>query len=212
MAGYAAASSTTASFETIRDAASAGHERKSSRNATQAYRAALARVWVLDEGPAWIPEQQPPQRARPCAQAPARGPSARGPTAGRSGLDAVGGSELSLGRAVSRDGTLLGALFESLATLSVRVYAALSEARVKHLRTARGRQEVDLIVERVDGGVVAAEVKLARSVADADGKHLRWLRDKLGDRVLDLIIVTTGPEAYRRKDGIAVIPLALLGP
>ena len=30
--------------------------------------------------------------------------------------------------------------------------------------------------------------------------------------VLDRVIVTTGPEAYRRKDGIAVVPLALLGP
>ena len=55
MAAYAAASSTTASFETIRDAASAGHESKQSRNATQAYRDALTRVWVLDEVPAWIP-------------------------------------------------------------------------------------------------------------------------------------------------------------
>ena len=55
MAAYAAASSTTATFETIRDAASAGHEHKPSRNATQAYRDALTRVWVLDEVPAWIP-------------------------------------------------------------------------------------------------------------------------------------------------------------
>ena len=117
----------------------------------------------------------------------------------------------SSGPSVPRDGTLLGALFESLATLSVQVYAARCEARVGHLRTARGRREVDLIVERADGGVVAIEVKLARSVA-GDAKHLTWLEQKLGDRVLDRVIVTTGPEAYRRKDGIAVVPLALLGP
>jgi hypothetical protein len=34
-----------------------------------------------------------------------------------------------------RDGTLLGALFESLATLSARVYAQAAEATVGHLRT-----------------------------------------------------------------------------
>jgi hypothetical protein len=46
-----------------------------------------------------------------------------------------------------------------------------------------------------------------------DGKHLRWLRDKLGDRVLDRVIITTGPDAYRRReDGIAVVPFALPGP
>jgi hypothetical protein len=32
------------------------------------------------------------------------------------------------------------------------------------------------------------------------------------DRVVDLVMLTTGSEAYRRKDGIAVVPLALLGP
>jgi hypothetical protein len=34
----------------------------------------------------------------------------------------------------------------------------------------------------------------------------------LGDRVLELVIITTGPDAYRREDGIGVVPLALLGP
>jgi predicted AAA+ superfamily ATPase len=111
-----------------------------------------------------------------------------------------------------RDGTLLGALFESLATLSVRVYAAQGEAHVGHLRTARGRQEVDLIVERADGSVLAIEIKLTRSVSGEDAKQLTWLTHKLGDRLLDRVIITTGPEAYRREDGIAVVPLALLGP
>jgi hypothetical protein len=45
-----------------------------------------------------------------------------------------------------------------------------------------------------------------------DAKHLTWLKRKLGDRVLDQVIVTTGPTAFRREDGIAVVPLALLGP
>lgn len=63
-----------------------------------------------------------------------------------------------------------------------------------------------------DGGVVAVEVKLAASVSDSDGKHLRWLRDQLGSRFVDGLILTTGPTAYRRQDGLAVVPLSLLGP
>jgi hypothetical protein len=59
---------------------------------------------------------------------------------------------------------------------------------------------------------VAIEVKLARTVSDDDGKHLRWLKQRIGDRLLDQVIVTTGPQAYRRQDGIAVVPAALLGP
>jgi hypothetical protein len=41
-------------------------------------------------------------------------------------------------------------------------------------------------------------------------KHLRWLKDQIGDNLLDAIIITTGPQAYRRPDGIGVIPAALL--
>jgi predicted AAA+ superfamily ATPase len=210
MAAYAAASSTTAAFETIRDAASAGDEHKPSKNATQAYRDALTRVWVLDDVPAWIPSNN---RLRELGQAPKHqlaDPALAAQLLGVQASTLLAGQ--SSGPAVPRDGTLLGALFESLVTLSVRVYAARSEAQVRHLRTARGRREVDLIVERPDGGVVAVEVKLARSVSGDDAQHLRWLKQKLGDRVLDHVIITTGPTAYRREDGIAVIPLALLGP
>jgi predicted AAA+ superfamily ATPase len=210
MAAYAAASSTTATFETVRDAASAGHGHKPSKNATQAYRDALARVWVLDEVPAWIPSNN---RLRELGQAPKHqlaDPALAAQLLGVQASTLLAGQ--SSGPAVARDGTLLGALFESLVTLSVRVYAAHSEAKVRHLRTARGRQEVDLIVERADGSVVAIEVKLARNVSSDDAKHLTWLKQKLGDRVLDQIIITTGPNAYRREDGIAVVPLVLLGP
>lgn len=80
------------------------------------------------------------------------------------------------------------------------------------MRTARGRRAVDLIVERDGGAVVAIEVKLTQAVDDGDVRHLAWLRDKLGRRLLDSVVVTTGPAAYRRPDGVAIVPLALLGP
>ena len=114
--------------------------------------------------------------------------------------------------ATPRDGALLGQLFESLVTLAVRVYAQAAETRVRHLRTREGRQEIDLIVERSDHRVLAIEVKLSASVEDRDVKHLLWLKEKLGADLLDTIMVTTGPQAYRRSDGVAVVPAALLGP
>jgi hypothetical protein len=65
---------------------------------------------------------------------------------------------------------------------------------------------------RADQRVVAIEVKLAVTVADADVRHLRWLADQLGGDLVDAVVLTTGREAYRRPDGIGVVPLALLGP
>lgn len=46
-----------------------------------------------------------------------------------------------------RTATWLGALFESLATQSVRVYAEAAGARIGHLRTKNTEREIDLIVE-----------------------------------------------------------------
>ena len=49
------------------------------------------------------------------------------------------------------------------------------------------------------------------SVGADDVKHLVWLREQLGEELVDAVVVTTGSDAYRRPDGIAVVPLALLG-
>lgn len=129
------------------------------------------------------------------------------------GLDVdalLGGQEGDV--AFPRDGTLLGHLFESLVTLSVRVYAQAAEARVRHLRLHGGRREVDLIVERGDQRVLAMEVKLSGSVDDDDVRNLLWLREQIGADLLDAVVINTGPRAYRRRDGVAVVPAALLGP
>lgn len=60
--------------------------------------------------------------------------------------------------------------------------------------------------------MLAIEVKLSTSVDDRDAQHLLWLRDILLDRVVDLLVVNIGSAAYRRTDGVGVVPLALLGP
>jgi predicted AAA+ superfamily ATPase len=75
-----------------------------------------------------------------------------------------------------------------------------------------GEHGVDLIIERDDGRVLAIEVKLSTAVRDTDVRHLVLLRDTVGDRLIDAVVVCTGPQAYRRPDGIGVVPLALLGP
>jgi predicted AAA+ superfamily ATPase len=94
----------------------------------------------------------------------------------------------------------------------VRVYEQGVEADVKHFRLHSGEREVDLIVERDDHRVLAIEVKPATVPSDRDLRHLRRLKDAIGDDLLDAIVITTGTAAYRRDDGIGVVPLALLGP
>jgi predicted AAA+ superfamily ATPase len=210
MRAYAAASSTTAAFETIRAAATAGHGDKPTRAAVQPYIDALERLWVVDPVPAWLPTGGPLKRLAAAQKHQLADPALAARLLGLTVDALLDGADTR--PAIPRDGSMLGALFESLVTLGVRVAAQAAEARVFHLRTKGGEREVDLIVERDDGRIVAIEVKLTRTPVDADVRHLRWLSDQLGDALLDAVLVTTGPTAYRRRDGIAVVPAALLGP
>ncbi|MFT3854085.1 MAG: DUF4143 domain-containing protein [Ilumatobacteraceae bacterium] len=211
LAAYAAATSTIATYSAILDAATPGLPDKPSRATVVAYREVLQRMWLLEELPSWTGSRnllaalgQTPKHhlADPALAARLLGVTPR------SLLSTPDPGSVSM----PRDGTLLGALFESLLTLSVRVYAQANRASVSHLRTQRGEHEVDLIVTGDDGAVVALEVKLGAVADERDVRHLRWLRERLGDVLTDAAVITTGSTAYRRPDGIAVIPAALLGP
>ena len=210
LAAYAAATSTTASLEAIRDAATGGQQDKPSRSATHPWRDVLERLWILDPVPAWLPTQNYLNRL---AQLPKHHLADPALAAAILRFDAdalLKGIEP--GPRMPRSGLWLGRLFESLVTLSLRVYAQAAEAQLRHLRLHGGSREVDVIIERGDRRVIAVEVKLSRTVDDADVTHLLWLRDKIGADLLDAVVINSGPEAYRRRDGIAVIPAALLGP
>ncbi len=209
MTAYAAATATTASFETIRDAATGAEGQIPARSTTVPYRRVLEQLWILDPVEAWLPTRNHLARLA----APPKHHLADPALAARLlGADVAALLDADpLGPPVPRNGPLLGHLFESLVTLGVRVQAQAAEAVVRHLRTKGGEREIDLIVERADHRVVAIEVKLGAVVDDADVRHLRWLAAALGDDLLDAVVVTTGTEAYRRSDGIAVVPAALLG-
>jgi uncharacterized protein len=200
LSAYAAATATTTSYNSLLNAATAGETTKPAKTTTTAYRDVLGQLWLLDPVPGWVPNRnhlrrltQAPKHHLVCVDA---GALLRGQSAGPD---------------IARDGTLLGALFESLVTLSVRVYAQASEATVHHLRTRDGDHEVDLIIQRRDQRVVALEVKLDGVPGPADVRHLLWLREQLGHDLLDAAVITAGAHAYRRPDGIAVIPAVLVG-
>lgn len=207
---FAAATSTTASYNAILDAATPGQTDKPAKSTTIGYRDVLQSLWLIDSIDAWQPGTNELGRLGSAPKHQLADPAL---AARLLGLDAAALlSGTADGRADLRRGTLLGGLFEHLVALSVQVYAQAGGATVLHLRTRNGDHEVDLIVRRPDGGILAIEVKLAASVVDADVRHLDWLRHRIGDQLIDAVVVTTGRDAYRRADGTAVIPAALLGP
>ena len=206
---YAAATATTADYTKILDAATPGQPGKPSRPTADIYRERLLQLFILDPLDAWIPAPAPLKRLTFTPKHHLVDPALAARLVG------VGAEGLLVGqgdRVSSTTGTWLGALFESLAVQSVRAYAETVNAHVGHLRTKSGDHEIDIIVEAEDTTCVALEVKLADSVGEADVKHLNWLARQLGPRLRDRVLLNTGPHAYRRPDGVAVVPLALLGP
>jgi uncharacterized protein len=207
---YAAAVGDVVAYEKIRDAATSGHADKPAKTTTQPYVDVLTDLRILDPVEAWSPSRRHLSRLTKGPEHHLVDPALAARLLGLDTAALISGAPGAV--QVPRDGVLLGGLFESLATLSVRVSAQRNEARVRHLRTFGGEREVDLIVERGDGHVVAVEVKLSRSIDGGDVGHLHWLGERIGGRLLDKVVISTGPNAYRRRDGVAVVPLALLGP
>lgn len=206
---YAAATATTASFETIRDAATGGQGEKPAKTTTQPYRDVLQKLWILDPVLPWLPSRNMLRRLGQSPKHHLADPALAVRALGLEEEALLTGNEPA--SRVPKDGTLLGNLFESLVSLCVRVYAQASEAHLRHFRLHGGRREIDLIIERSDRKVVAMEVKLSGTVHDGDVDNLLWLREQIGGDLLDAIVVNTGPYAYRRPDGIGVVPAALLG-
>lgn len=209
LAAYAAATATNTAYSTILDAATPGEGDKPARQTAAAYREHLQRIFVLDPLEAWIPTFAPLKRLTYTPKHHLVDPAI---AARLVGIDKAGLLRGEGNRTSAVTGTWLGALFESLVTQSVRVYAGALAARVGHLRTKDGDHEIDMIVEGENRSCIAIEAKLSNAVNDHDVKHLNWLHQQIGDRLVDRMVIYTGRFAYRRPDGVAAVPLALLGP
>jgi hypothetical protein len=111
------------------------------------------------------------------------------------------------------DGDLLGRILDTFVAAQLRpeLASAATRPRLHHLRTEQGRHEIDLIAELAGQRVVGIEVKAsAAPTAREDAKHLRWLREELGERFLAGIVLHTGPRVYELEEKIIAAPIAVL--
>ncbi len=104
-----------------------------------------------------------------------------------------------------------GLFFEDLAVRDLSIYASLLGGTVKHYRDSRGL-ECDAVVHIGKGKWGAIEIKLGGDKLVEEGvANLIKLKNDVNDPNMAFmaIVTATGP-AYRRKDGICVIPLNCL--
>ncbi len=106
------------------------------------------------------------------------------------------------------DGTAAGPMFESFVTMELVRQATWATTRVQvlHYRD-KDKREIDIILERGDGTIVAVEVKTSATARLADFRPLARLRDLLGDRFACGVVVNTGPETLPFGDRLWAMPL-----
>lgn len=107
--------------------------------------------------------------------------------------------------------TEYGHLLETFAVGEVLKQVSWSDAPVAvgYFRTEAG-DEVDLVLERDDGQVAAFEIKAGTRVSGEDLRGLRLLKERLGPRLQEAIVLYTGEHAYRHDGWIWILPVSLL--
>ncbi|MGE0729136.1 MAG: ATP-binding protein [Acidimicrobiia bacterium] len=116
-------------------------------------------------------------------------------------------------RAILRDADLLGRIMDTFVASQLRPELSLGDrpASMYHLREQAGRREVDLVIERRDGALVAIEIKAATLVEQHDARHLAWFREQLPAGELRAgVVFYTGTLVRRLDERIWAVPICAL--
>jgi predicted AAA+ superfamily ATPase len=189
---YALNSAGVAEHKTIYDAAGIA------KTTAAEYEDLLTRLLVVDQMPAWTSN-----RLKRLIRAPKRYLVDAALIAAALRLNA---------QAVINDGDVLGRMLDTFVVAQLRPEAVIaeSEPRLFHLRTERGRHEVDVVVELGGQRVIGIEIKASAAPGVGDARHLQWLREELGDRFVRGLVLHTGPRVYELDDAITAAPMCAL--
>ncbi len=165
------------------------------------YHNALRRIFVVEDMPAWSPSLRSKTAIRTSPK--------------RHFVDpAIATAVMRMKpAAVLQDFEYFGFLFEALCARDIRVYAQWNDGEVFHYRDKSGL-EADMIVQLHDGRWGAIEVKLGNRQIEEAAVNLLKLKEKINtDKMREpsfLLVLTGGQFAYRRKDGVLVVPIGCL--
>jgi len=210
LTAYAAATATNASSSTIAEAAFADDGGAVSANTIQSYKEILQGIGVIEQVLAWLPLGslfsnlgKTPKHflVDPAIAVTLLNVTKKNILQGRRLPKTIG----------KLNKTFLGQLFESLVYQSLATYTDICEAHLSHLRLRGGEKEIDFIVQKEDT-LIAVEVKSKAKIEGKDVASLHWFEQKV-NKEYDVVkvVINAGPYAYKRIDGVIVVPLALLG-
>lgn len=165
------------------------------------YVSAFEKIFIIEDVEAWTPKLRSASVIRTKAKKQFVDPSIA--------VVALGASAKEL----SADMETFGFFFESLVTRDLRVYLELLNGKVFHYRDNTDL-EVDCVLKLDDGRWAAVEVKVGGNKIDEAAANLLKLAERVDTEHMMkptfLMVIYGGQHAYKRPDGVIVVPIGCL--
>ena len=182
---------------------SANDEESISENTVASYLNALRKIFVIEDMPAWNPNLRSKTAIRSSDTRYYVDPSIAVAALG------IGPNDL------INDLQTFGFLFETLCIRDLRVFADSLDGQVYHYRDKDG-QECDAVIHLRNGQYGLIEIKLGGDKRIEEGaKSLKAMEskidtDKMNAPAFLMVLTGIGDYAYRRKDGVYVVPIGCM--
>ena len=200
---YARNVATQASLETIRSDVISNDVETFDKEALYGYLDALKRIFVIEDSPAWNPNLRSKTAIRTSDTRYFVDPSIAVAALGLGPTDLVNNLEL------------MGLIFENLCVRDLRIYADALDGSVYHYRDKTGL-ECDAVIHLRNGSYGLVEVKLGGDQSINEGaESLLKLTSKIDTEKMKkpaflMVLCGVAPFAYKREDGVFVVPITCL--
>lgn len=200
---YARHQGTQASNTVIRDDLAANETEQFDAETVASYIKALQRIFVVEETEAWNPNLRSKTAIRSANTRYFTDPSIATAALGLGPIDLM------------NDLNTFGLLFETLCMRDLKVYAEANIGKIYHYRDKNGL-ECDAVVHLRDGRYGLIEIKLGGDkLIDEGAETLKKLTQRIDTTKMKepsflMVLTANGDYAYRRADGVLVVPVGAL--
>lgn len=194
---------TQASLATIYQDLQGNDDGSLNEDTIASYIKALKRIFVVEDMPAWNPNLRSKTAVRTSDTRYFVDPSIAVAALGIGPKDLINDLET------------FGLLYETMAVRDLRVYAEALDGMVYHYRD-KNNLECDAVIHLRDGHYGLVEIKLGGSdLIEQGASSLKTLAQKIDTTRMPapsflMVLVGVGNYAYRREDGVYVIPIGCL--
>lgn len=194
---------TQAPNTTICEDINVSDDKEMSKDTVVSYTNALKKIFVIEDCPAWSPNLRSKTAIRTSDTRYFVDPSIATAALG------VGPGDL------ISDLSTCGLFFETLCIRDLRVYAEVQGGSVYHFRTKEGL-ECDAVIHLRNGSYGLVEIKLGGDKLIEEGvQTLKAVADKIDTEKMKapsflMVLTGTSPYAYKREDGVYIVPIGCL--